>query len=216
MSSLCATSDGGLWIGTGKGATFLPTSGDGRKAAQNFTSADGLAKGPVTSIFEAKMGRCGLEPAWGASAARSTDQRRRSVVERQPVAVFTTFTTADGLNNNAVRRIAQDAEGAMWFAGGVTNQRDRRLVPLRWQVLCQFQFRRWIGGREVSWVIHLDQQGGLWAATSSGLFALRLPVGHDPGRTGGPGRRNHLEHRLDLGRKRVDPGWRGTGKTFAI
>ena len=119
VSSLRAGSDGDLWIGTAKGATRLPSGEAGSQAAQNFTSADGLGTGPVIALFEAADGAMWFgSGAGGVSRLNRRTKGREASSNDDPSPAFTTFTTADGLNNNTVRRIAQDAEGTMWFAGG--------------------------------------------------------------------------------------------------
>jgi signal transduction histidine kinase/DNA-binding response OmpR family regulator/ligand-binding sensor domain-containing protein len=164
--SLRSASDGGLWIGTAKGVTLLPPGPDGRKAAQTFTSTDGLANGPVTTIFEASDGAMwfGTE---GSGVSRLNAERGPQNAEK--VSRFTSFTSADGLNNNTVTGIAQDAEGSMWFAGGPRN--DIGIAGLsRYDGKSFVNFSRTDGlvGARVSGV-HLDQHGGLWATTTFGV-----------------------------------------------
>jgi signal transduction histidine kinase/CheY-like chemotaxis protein/ligand-binding sensor domain-containing protein len=170
VSSLRAASDGGLWIGTEKGATLLPPGTQGRKNAQSFTSADGLAKGPVTAIFEAADGAVWFgtltagvsrlnRPARGGEAAPKDD----------PSPSFTTFTMAGGLGSNTVRGIAQDADGAMWFASGLRNDGGTAgLSRYDGKSFVNFSPADGLAG-ELVFGLHLDRQGGLWVTTDFGV-----------------------------------------------
>jgi hypothetical protein len=76
--------------------------------------------------------------------------------------VFTTFTTADGMNNNAIRAIAQDPKGAMWFGGAVGMSRYDG------KSFVNFSSADGLAGKDV-FGLQFDHEGGLWAATSAGV-----------------------------------------------
>ena len=164
VSSLCVDSAGGLWIGTEKGVTRFPPGAGGRKAAQRFTPADGLAGGRVISIFEAADGTM-----WFGSDAGGVSRMNRDASAPPTDSQFTTFTTADGLGANTVRGMAQDAAGTMWFA--VTDARAGAIAGLsRYDGNSFVNFSPADGLADNDVVgVRIDPQGGLWAATYGGV-----------------------------------------------
>ena len=159
--SLRAASDGGLWIGTAKGASLLPAGGV--KVSKAFTTAEGLAKGRVTAIFEDTDGAMWFgTDSGGVSRFNRQPRAGEAPLKDDAAPTFTTFTAADGLNNNSVSGIAQDAEGAIWFAGttGLSRYDGKSFV--------NFSSADGLAGKGVLG-LQLDQQGGLWAATSAGV-----------------------------------------------
>jgi signal transduction histidine kinase/CheY-like chemotaxis protein/ligand-binding sensor domain-containing protein len=171
VTALCAASDGGLWIGTDKGVTLLSAGPEGHKPAQSFTPADGLARGLVTSIFESTDGAVWFGTDAGGVSRMNRDPSNPSTVNSQPStnARFTTFTTTDGLFDNHVHGMAQDAEGAMWFAGGHPgNHGSAGLSRYDGKSFVNFSPADGLAGELVQGV-HLDSQAGLWAVTGAGV-----------------------------------------------
>ena len=169
--SLRASSDDALWIGTEKGVTLLPGGPEGRNSAQSFTSVDGLARGPVTTLFEAADGAMWFGTNGGGVSRINRHDSAGPAQNAQPPnnPQFTTFTTADGLNSVTVNGIAQDSEGAMWFAGGPRNEIGIAGLS-RYDGTSFVNFSRADGfGGELTYGVHVDQHGGLWATSVFGV-----------------------------------------------
>ena len=168
VQSLRSASDGGLWIGTAKGASLLPAGAV--QVSKAFTSADGLAKGRVAAIFEAADGAMWFGTDSGGVSRLN---RRTTAGEASPnddaAPAFTTFTTADGLTSNTIRAIAQNADGAMWFASGSLNQPiNAGLSRYDGKSFVNFSRADGLAGEAV-FGLHLDPQGGLWGTTTFGV-----------------------------------------------
>ncbi len=107
VEALAATSGGGLLIGTRGGAAHL------KNGSWNVwtTSNSGIHANQVLAVGSGADGA-----AWFGSGFFGGG------VSRLKDGVWTRFTTASGLVNNAVNAIAADAAGAVWFAtfGGVS------------------------------------------------------------------------------------------------
>jgi ligand-binding sensor domain-containing protein len=171
ITALRSASDGSLWIGTAKGVTLLPSGVEGRMNSQSFAASDGLAAGPVISIFEAADGTMWFGTTSGGVSRMSRDGSMLSAANSQPAtnSRFTTFTMADGLSNNTILAIAQDSEGAMWFAGGMMNARDiAGLSRYDGKSFANFSRADGLVGESVQ-ALHIDQEGGVWATTNSGV-----------------------------------------------
>ena len=132
VSSLRAASDGGLWIGTDKGVTLLPVGPETegcakfhlrRRTGQGARDRHLRSRGRSDVVRHRWRRRVADEPRGFQSPSSPAHNPR-------PIPRFTTFTTADGLNNNAIRAIAQDAEGAMWFAGGSVAEAESPACPV--------------------------------------------------------------------------------------
>ncbi|MCF7730745.1 MAG: response regulator [Akkermansiaceae bacterium] len=168
--SLCAASDGGLWVGTSSGVTLFPAGVPGGKDAQTFTSADGLATGPVTALFEAADGAiwCGTK---AGEVSRLDRQARRgeAATAGDPPPGFTTSTPADGLSDLSIHGMAQDADGAIWFAGEPrTHGGNAGLSRFDGKSFVNFS----VADGLVADTVHglrFDQRGGLWVATGAGV-----------------------------------------------
>ncbi len=170
VSLLRAASDGGLWIGTDNGVTLLPAGAADLKAAQRFTQTDGLARGRVKAIFEAADGTMWFgSDGGGVSRMNRRTKRGEAAPKDDPSPVFTTFTAADGLQNNTISAIAQNADGEMWFAGG--NPVDGALAGLSRYDGKSFITFSSADGLAIGFVkgLHVDPQGGLWVATDRGV-----------------------------------------------
>ena len=74
-----------------------------------------------------------------------------------------TYTTAEGLSNNAIRAIGQDRAGAMWIGtrgGGLNRLEGRRFTA--------FTTKDGLAGDGVQ-ALHIDSDGVMWIATRQGL-----------------------------------------------
>jgi signal transduction histidine kinase/DNA-binding response OmpR family regulator/ligand-binding sensor domain-containing protein len=169
LLSTLADSTGGLWIGTLDGVTLFPSGIEGGDEARRFTAADGLARGPVLQIFEAADGTVWIGTGAGGVSRLDRASIGEAIAKDAPSPAFKTFTTADGLFRNQVNRIAQDADGNLWFASGI-HEEDGSASLSRFDGESFVNFGRADGlaGGGVSH-IHFDPHGGLWAATLFGV-----------------------------------------------
>jgi len=177
--SMYADSKGGLWAGTGKGVSLISTTVDGADEVQTFTARDGLANGAVTAIFEAADGAMWFGTALGTGGRVSRHNRRSSpapdsalpLSNSPPPFSFTTFGPADGLPAIGIGGIAQDAAGAMWFAGASFASQSARNAGLVRYDGKSFVAYSTADGLASGWAsrIRFDSHGGLWIGTVSGV-----------------------------------------------
>ena len=142
--------DGTLWFGTNGGVSRYdgnaPRSNPDAGRFTNFTAADGLMSNLVYAIHQTRDKKMWFGTLGGLSRGvylrsasvfvpiyrgvlspeerrdglvQRTTKRRRDAVETTP---FVDFTTADGLADNEVLSIREDADGNLWFgtSGGVS------------------------------------------------------------------------------------------------
>ncbi|MGI8603644.1 MAG: LamG-like jellyroll fold domain-containing protein [Verrucomicrobiales bacterium] len=157
--SLHADSAGALWVGTSTGVTRQ--AGDSRKF---FTNRDGLAEGPVISIFQSAD-----KAMWFGTDGNGVSRMLAGSDAGTPI--FTNFTTHDGLAGNHVTGIAQDRQGAMWFA-----TRPVMSTPPPPAGLSRYDDKSFVNfavadGLADQFVLGLlfDARGGLWAGTMRGV-----------------------------------------------
>ncbi|MCF7730747.1 MAG: response regulator [Akkermansiaceae bacterium] len=195
--SLRADSQDGLWIGTAKGVTRISTSREADRESQTFTSQDGLAMGAVSAIFEAADGAMWFGTGGGRVSRMTRDTSAPSTPGAQASTEFrfTTFGLADGLPALLILDIAQDAAGAMWFAG-TSNDNGPGTSP----GLIRYDGKSFVAfspadGLASAWAscLQFDPQGGLWLGTFSGLShfdpASFTLLGEAEGLDAGPVRR---------------------------
>ncbi|MBI4645529.1 MAG: hypothetical protein HY738_02775 [Bacteroidia bacterium] len=107
---------GNIWFGTyGSGAICY-----NGKSFTNYTTSQGLANYIVHSIMEDKAGNLWFGTR-GGGVSRYTPLS--SLINGENRAVFTNFTTSQGLVNNVVVCITEDKTGKIWFGtngGGVS------------------------------------------------------------------------------------------------
>ena len=171
--SLHADSKDGLWVGTAKGVTRISTSREAGHEIQAFTPNDGLATGTVHAIFEAADGRMWFGTSGGGVSRMTRDASATPTPGAQAATEFsfTTFGPTDGLPTISILDIAQDADGAMWFAGS-RNGNGPGTSP----ALIRYDGRSFVAfspadGLPSAWAscLQIDTQGGLWIGTFSGL-----------------------------------------------
>ena len=111
IGALRQTRDGYLWLATDNGLARF----DGIRFTTFSPSQTGITDGRFLSLWESRAGDLWAGTI-GGGVSRYRDGR------------FTAFTTADGLTSNSVRRIDEDAAGAVWFYhdNGVSIWRDGR------------------------------------------------------------------------------------------
>ncbi|HAV64783.1 MAG TPA: hypothetical protein DCY13_20745, partial [Verrucomicrobiales bacterium] len=143
--SLCANTDGSLWIGTrGAGVSHF----DG-KQFRHYRVEDGLVDETVNAICTTRDGIVWFGTDNGVSRFDGTR--------------FANFSRArDRLANNTVRDIHEDRDGVIWIAtvAGVT-----RFDGNTWSTLGPLDG---LGGNEANSVIH-DSRGACWIGTDKGM-----------------------------------------------
>jgi signal transduction histidine kinase/CheY-like chemotaxis protein/ligand-binding sensor domain-containing protein len=179
ISSLLSDTNGVLWVGTEAGVSRF----DGTNWI-NYSSADGLAGGSVLSIYQARDGSMWFGTPNGVSRleVRSQKSEVRNEGGVPPTADlrpppsdlstrFTTYTTEDGLPNNRVVGIAQDAGGNLWFACGPQNSSDKTAGGL-----CRFDGKSFVNfttedglPSDTVSALHLDADGSLWLTSDEGV-----------------------------------------------
>ena len=102
VRTICETSDGNLWFGTG----FESVGGGGvcRYDGENFvtfTTADGLVKNVVTNVYQDTAGRMWFATEGGIS--------------QYDPASTATLTVADGLVHHSVNAVHRNDDGRLWF-----------------------------------------------------------------------------------------------------
>jgi signal transduction histidine kinase/DNA-binding response OmpR family regulator/ligand-binding sensor domain-containing protein/protocatechuate 3,4-dioxygenase beta subunit len=190
VSSLLSDTNGVLWVGTEAGVSRF----DGTNWV-DYSSADGLANGNVLSICRARDGSMWFGTLNGvshltfgvpkqdsiASTLNSPARRSEAETAQLPVApkpgesgstVFTTYTSQDGLPNNRVVGIAEDAGGNLWFACGPaqsSEKEDGGLTRFDGKSFVNFTTKDGLPGDTMS-ALHLDADGGLWLSTDQGAI----------------------------------------------
>ena len=129
IAALLSDTNGVLWVGTDAGVARF----DGTNWV-NYSADDGLAKGAVIAIQQARDGSLWFGTENGATHlqfldTQSAPQPPKAKLEPDNASTsFTTYTTQDGLPHNRVAGIAEDAEGNLWFACGPLNKPTTRLA----------------------------------------------------------------------------------------
>jgi signal transduction histidine kinase/CheY-like chemotaxis protein/ligand-binding sensor domain-containing protein len=175
IASLFCDSKSNLWIGTETGVSKY----DGQSFV-NFTATNGLAAGQVRAVFEAADGSMWFGTPNGLTKLELTPNPQLSTLNSQPLTLdpgfsthFTTYTTENGLPDNHVWSIQQDAAGVMWFSsspGGWTGTpRPRALVRYDGKSFIQFGQADGLGATTLGGV-HIDASGDLWLGSGDGVF----------------------------------------------
>jgi len=146
---------GGLWIGTGSGASRY----DG-KTFRTLTAADGLAGNDVHAIIEDRKG-----VLWFGT---------NNGVSRKAGEKWTSFTKKEGLIANSVSDMLEDHEGNLWFTspswdGGVSRYDGKTFT--------HFTMADGLAGNYINTVFE-DREGNLWFGHSNanGLSKFNLRV----------------------------------------
>lgn len=143
-----ATSDGGV--------SRLKQNVDGISSASAITTDwSGLASDSVYTIFIDHLGQRWYGTTQGLSMHFGNRTKRN----------WTTYTTDDGLVNNAVTAIAEDISSTMWFGtlGGVSTYDGSK-----WK---NFTTANGLPSNEIS-ALTVDNNGDIWIATNSGVAHL--------------------------------------------
>ena len=185
VASLHSDSNGVLWVGTEAGVSRF----DGTNWA-NYASADGLARGIVIAITEARDGSMWFGTENGAthlqfretqSAAQISDL---STLNPQPSTTLTTYTTQDGLPHNRVAGIAEDGGGNLWFACGPADKPGSVSGGL-----CRFDGKSFVSfttydglASDTLTGLHHDADDNLWLGTTEGVvrFSPQSLINYGP------------------------------------
>ncbi len=155
--------------------TRISTSLEAGHEIQTFTSNDGLAAGAVSAIFEAADGAMWFGTNGGGVSRMNRDASAPSPLNDRPStkSIFTTFGLDGGMPALTISDIAQDAAGAIWFAGSPSETAN---VSATSPGLIRYDGESFVAfspadGLASAWASQLqfDTQGGLWIGTYSGL-----------------------------------------------
>lgn len=145
VTALCEDSQGGLWLGTGKGVLLHCRDGV-------FTPFAGrVARGSVTALA--------LEPdgtLWIGSSAGGLSCVRGDIFEN--------FSRANGFPSSHIRTLYLDPEGTLWIGTGGAGLIRRK----KNRVDC-FTTRQGLGDDTVSQILE-DDAGHLWLGCNRGIF----------------------------------------------
>lgn len=165
IRALLAARDGGLWIGTVRGLNRVY---EGRQT--KFTKDHGLSHHEVLSLLEDRSGDLWVGTAGGGLnrlswPARGPGGTRPARAEERPD-IVSALSTTNGLANNYIRALAQDAEGVLWIG---TDHGLHRYEPGRCSVFHQHH------GLPYSQITMLlaDEAGYLWVGSERGLFRVQ-------------------------------------------
>jgi ligand-binding sensor domain-containing protein/signal transduction histidine kinase len=145
--SVLVDAKGTVWAGTRGAGLFTLTGG-------RFAPAEGLDPMPaeVFALHEDRLGRLWVGTQTG--------------LWRRDAAGWRAYTTADGLSGDAVRALADDAEGAVWVGtvgAGLNRFKDGRFTVYR-------KAGGGLPGDDVGSLL-ADADGGLWVGTLGGGLA---------------------------------------------
>jgi ligand-binding sensor domain-containing protein/signal transduction histidine kinase len=188
VQSVCPDAQGGLWIGFNGGGLVYWKDG----VARHFGHEEGLGDLFIRSVFVDRDGRVWVG-TWRGGLYQQVGSRFQQppgfeIVNLEVAAIhqdragqlwfgtsgglvrwdggrnWRVFTTRDGLSADAVRALADDAEGNLWIGtdrGGLNRLRDGRVTV----------FRKRDGGLPSDNISALlaDAEGVLWVGTGAGL-----------------------------------------------
>jgi signal transduction histidine kinase/ligand-binding sensor domain-containing protein len=147
MPALCASRDGGLWIGTTEG---LLRYEHGRKTW--FGQDAGPARRDVRCILEDHLG-----DVWFGTAGEGLFQLKNGALEQ--------FGRKDGLSSDFIRCLREDGTNGLWIgtSGGLVRLRENRF-----SVICEQQGLP----HNVICDIEDDGHGYFWMSSYSGIFQV--------------------------------------------
>jgi class 3 adenylate cyclase/streptogramin lyase len=166
--SIAEDKTGNLWFGTFSGGV---SRYDG-KSFTTFTTAQGLANNNIRSIAEDNTGNLwfgtdgsGVSCYDGnCEAVKNTSKKDKNVSK-----YFTTYTTAQGLANNAVWIIVKDKTGNLWFGtdGGVSRYNSSAAAGTGSGAFTTYTTAQGLGSNVVVSIAE-DKTGNLWFGTDGG------------------------------------------------
>lgn len=152
VMSLCAASDGHLWIGTNKDGLFRLKHEKGKSRLKKFSTKHGLSSSEVWSICEDRQGNIWLGTKRGLNKLTGE--------------VFVPIKNAEPLRTFYIYCIKADKHDNIWagsVGGGLARYRDGQLK----------RYTKDNGMLDnIVMCLHIDRNGILWAGTSFGLHRL--------------------------------------------
>ncbi len=161
--SILEDSYGYLWFGTDQGISRF-----NGKDFQEFTLDDGLGGATVTCIFEDKNREIWIGTDDGLSRfVTPGSQDEDSKDDPQQVMQFINFTMNDGLANNTINAILEDAKQNLWIST------DNGLSHFDHKEFKSFTTRDGLSSNLVNSLI-IDNEGDLWIGTNKGIDKFNL------------------------------------------
>lgn len=161
VRALLASRDGGLWVGTVRGLNRIY---QGRQT--KLTTAQGLSHDEVLSLWEDPAGDLWVGTAGGGLnrlswPAHLPASRPHSETEHPPP-VISVLSVTNGLSDDYVRAIAQDAEGVLWIGtdNGLNRYQDGRCFI--------FNQSHGLPRNQINMLL-ADEAGFLWMGGERGL-----------------------------------------------
>jgi len=151
-----------LWLGRQGGGLQLFSNGEFR----TYKKENGLVHDDVRLITEDRAGNLWIGTAGGISKMEITCPNDDSVCLAPESLDFTNFTTLDGLSNDFVREIQEDADGTFWigtYGGGLNRFRDGKFTAVTTKDGLTDNF--------VSRIL-TDEQDKFWILGNRGIFSV--------------------------------------------
>jgi signal transduction histidine kinase len=142
-----------LWVGRQRGGLTRLRYQEATLSAENYSAADGLARGSIYAVHRSRDGTVWAGALDGGLSRLSGGQ-------------ITTYTTANGLASNTISAIEEGREGNMWFA---TPNGLASLARGQWRV---YTSQDGLPPGRIN-CLFADSQGILWIGTELGLALLR-------------------------------------------
>ena len=120
---------GNLWLGRQSGGLQLFRSGDFR----TYKKENGLVHNDVRLITEDRAGNLWVGTVGGISKVKIACAGNEPICAAPESPEFTNFTMRDGLSNDFVREILEDADGTFWigtYGGGVNRLREGKFTAV--------------------------------------------------------------------------------------
>ncbi len=194
ITSIMEDRKGNIWFGTiGEGAfkcspdikacTINNSTARRQAGISNFNHLQGLPQDMVLSITEDKSGNIWFGTGAGISRYNpSLDDRTNSLDNRTNVSLFTNFASAQGLANNGISCITEDAAGSLWIGGS----QGGGLCKYDGKSFTSFATDQGLIYNKV-WNIIEDRKENLWFATAGGISRYNRHEAENRGQPSGGG-----------------------------
>lgn len=160
---------GNIWLGRQNGGLQLFRNGDFR----TYKQEDGLVHDDVRLITEDRSGNLWVGTAGGISKIKIACVGDEPICPAPESPEFTNFTTRDGLSNNFVREILEDADGTFWigtYGGGINRLRDGKFVHIT--------SREGLTDDFISRIL-TDERDNFWILGNRGIFSVNRQALND-------------------------------------